>query len=96
VHYPVSCSPQAWASGAPFLLLTGLLGLQPRAQAGELVISQPHLPAFVQRLRIDDLRIGSTRLSLEFVRRGAETRWDVLDAQGQDLRLVDGALRVTS
>ena len=26
VHYPVSCSPQAWASGAPFLLLTGLLG----------------------------------------------------------------------
>jgi glycogen debranching enzyme len=96
VHYPVSCSPQAWASGAPFLLLTGLLGLQPRAQAGELVINQPHLPAFVQRLRIDDLRIGSTRLSLEFVRRGAETRWDVLDVQGQGLRVVDGALRVTS
>ena len=59
VHYPVSCSPQAWASGAPFLLLTGLLGLRPRAQAGELVIDHPHLPPFVQRLRIDDLRIGS-------------------------------------
>ena len=88
VHYPVSCSPQAWASGAPFLLLTGLLGLRPRAQAGELVIDHPHLPPFVQRLRIDDLRIGPTRLSLEFARRGAETRWDVVDVQGEGLRVV--------
>ncbi len=88
VRYPVSCSPQAWASGAPFLLLTGLLGLRPRAQAGELVIDHPHLPAFVQRLRIDDLRIGSTRLSLEFARRGTETRWDVLDVQGHSLQVL--------
>ena len=88
VRYPVSCSPQAWASGAPFLLLTGLLGLRPRAQAGELVIDHPHLPAFVQRLRIDDLRIGSTRLSLEFARRGTETRWDVLDVQGNSLQVI--------
>ncbi|MDT7813329.1 MAG: hypothetical protein QOH35_985 [Acidobacteriaceae bacterium] len=96
VHYPVSCSPQAWASGAPFLLLTGLLGLRPRAQAGELVIDHPHLPPFLQRLRIDDLQIGSTRLSLEFVRRGTETRWDVVDAQGEGLRVVEGPLRVSS
>ena len=27
VHYPVSCSPQAWASGAFFLLLQACLGL---------------------------------------------------------------------
>lgn len=88
VHYAVSCSPQAWASGAPFLLLTGLLGLRPRAQAGELVIDHPHLPPFVQRLRIDDLRIGPTRLSLEFARHGAETRWDVVDVQGDGLRVI--------
>jgi glycogen debranching enzyme len=92
VHYPVSCSPQAWASGAPFLLLTGLLGLRPRAQAGELVIDQPHLPPFVQRLRIEDLRIGSSRLSLEFMRRGAETRWDVVDVEGEGLRVMGGPL----
>ena len=90
VHYPVSCSPQAWASGAPFLLLTGLLGLRPRAHAGELVIDHPHLPPFVQRLRIDDLRIGQTRLSLEFARHGAETRWDVVDVQGEGLRVLEG------
>jgi glycogen debranching enzyme len=29
VPYPTSCSPQAWASGAPLLVLTSLLGLQP-------------------------------------------------------------------
>src|SRR5258706_9048775 len=29
VHYPVSCSPQAWASGAFFLLLQACLGLYP-------------------------------------------------------------------
>ena len=31
VHYPVSCSPQAWASGAFFLLLQACLGLRPDA-----------------------------------------------------------------
>ena len=29
VHYPVSCSPQAWASGTMFLMLTSLLGIRP-------------------------------------------------------------------
>jgi glycogen debranching enzyme len=28
VHYPVSCSPQAWAAGAPFLMLQAMLGLE--------------------------------------------------------------------
>ena len=60
------------------------------------MIDHPHLPPFVQRLRIDDLRVGSTRLSLEFVRRGTETRWDVVDVQGDGLRVVEGPLHVTS
>jgi len=33
VPYPTSCSPQAWASGAPLLVLTSLLGLQPTDDA---------------------------------------------------------------
>ena len=28
VPYPTSCSPQAWASGAPLLLLRAALGLE--------------------------------------------------------------------
>ncbi len=96
VHYPVSCSPQAWASGAPFLLLAGLLGLRPRAQAGELVIDHPHLPPFLQWLRIDDLRIGSTRLSLEFTRQGTQTRWDVVNVLGEGLRVVSNGSSISA
>jgi glycogen debranching enzyme len=47
VEYPSACSPQAWASGAPLLLLRIMLGLEP-TPAGLTV--RPHLPARVNRL----------------------------------------------
>ena len=31
VQYPTACSPQAWATGAPLLLLRTMLGLEPTA-----------------------------------------------------------------
>jgi glycogen debranching enzyme len=87
VHYPVSCSPQAWAAGAPFLLLTGLLGLCPSAERGELAIVDPCLPPFLNTLRVDNLRIGSSRLSLEFEREGERTYCNVADVQGHGLKV---------
>ncbi len=36
VHYPVSCSPQAWASGAMFLILASVLGMHASAPRKEL------------------------------------------------------------
>lgn len=87
VHYPVSCSPQAWAAGAPFLLLTGLLGLQPNADRGDLAIVDPHLPPFLQTLRIENLRIGSSRIALNFKREGERTHWNVVDVQGRQLKI---------
>lgn len=87
VHYPVSCSPQAWASGAPFLFLTGLLGLCPSAERGELAIVDPGLPPFLNRLRIDNLRIGASRLVLEFEREGERTYCNVADVQGKALKI---------
>ena len=42
--YPVSCSPQAWASGALFMLLQAVLGLDPDATARRLRIRNPRLP----------------------------------------------------
>jgi glycogen debranching enzyme len=32
VSYPVACSPQAWAAGAPFLMLQSMLGISARAE----------------------------------------------------------------
>ena len=87
VHYPVSCSPQAWAAGAPFLLLTGLLGLRPNADRGELAIVDPHLPPFLQTLRIENLRIGSSRIALDFKRDGERTHCNVVDVQGKEVNI---------
>lgn len=87
VHYPVSCSPQAWAAGAPFLLLMGMLGLQPSAHRGELAIIDPHLPPFIGRLRISNLRVGAARVALEFQREGERTYCNVADVRGKDLKI---------
>ena len=38
VQYPTACSPQAWSTGAPLLLLRTMLGLQP---TGEHLIIDP-------------------------------------------------------
>jgi len=87
VHYPVSCTPQAWASGAPFLLLTGLLGLRPSAERGELAIVDPCLPPFLNTLRIDNLHIGATRLALDFERKGKRTYCNVAGVCGKELKI---------
>jgi glycogen debranching enzyme len=41
VEYPTACRPQAWASAAPLLLLSTILGLSPHDGG---LRSQPHLP----------------------------------------------------
>src|SRR5256885_16983510 len=64
VHYPVSCSPQAWASGAMFLLLTSVLGLRPRAPKPDLNILKPMLPEGLLHLRVRNLLIGYIRVCL--------------------------------
>ena len=70
VHYPVACSPQAWASGAWFLLLRACLGIFPDAPRHTLHVSSPQLPAGVEHLVLRGLRIGDVRATLEFSRGG--------------------------
>ena len=41
VEYPTACSPQAWATGAPLLLLRALLGMQP---VGNRLLVDAELP----------------------------------------------------
>jgi glycogen debranching enzyme len=85
VHYPVSCSPQAWASGAFFLLLTSILGIRPSAHRKELNIVNPMLPDFLEELRLRDLQIGKSRVGLDFTRRGDRTFCNVVDVHGEKL-----------
>ena len=52
VQYPTACSPQAWSTGAPLLLLRAALGLEPQ---GDNLIVDPALPARMGNLEILDL-----------------------------------------
>ncbi|MGE5112307.1 MAG: glycogen debranching N-terminal domain-containing protein [Acidobacteriaceae bacterium] len=85
VHYPVSCSPQAWASGAIFLILNSVLGLRPSAPRKELNIINPQLPEWLDWLHMRNLRIGNSRVDLDFTRRGDRTYCNVVDVEGDKL-----------
>ena len=85
VHYPVSCSPQAWASGALFLILNSVLGIRPSAPRKELNIVNPTLPPWLDHLHIRNLRIGNSRVGLDFSRRGDRTFCNVVDIEGEKL-----------
>lgn len=85
VQYPVSCSPQAWASGAIFLILMSVLGIRPSAHRKELNIVNPTLPEFLDNLSVRNLRIGATRVGLDFTRRGDRTFCNVVDIEGDKL-----------
>jgi glycogen debranching enzyme len=52
VEYPTACSPQAWATGAPLLLLRAALGLE---AIGERLVVDPALPKQVGWLMLLDI-----------------------------------------
>ncbi len=85
VHYPVSCSPQAWASGAVFLILISVLGIRPSAPRKELNIVNPMLPGWLDYLHLRNLRIGKSRVGLDFTRHGERTFCNVVDIEGDKL-----------
>jgi glycogen debranching enzyme len=87
VSYPVSCSPQAWASGALFLMIRACLGLYPDAQRKTLKIVNPHLPAPIRRLRLERLRIGNTRVTVEFTCEGDSCFAAVREMEGEPLSI---------
>jgi glycogen debranching enzyme len=52
VRYPTACSPQAWSTGAPLLLLRTMLGLEP---VGEQLLVDAALPVGIGRLELLDI-----------------------------------------
>ena len=52
VQYPTACSPQAWSTGAPLLLLRAVLGLEP---VGNNLVVDPALPISVGWLELLDI-----------------------------------------
>lgn len=52
VQYPTACSPQAWSTGAPLLLLRTMLGLEP---LGDHLIIDPCLPWGIGHIELLDI-----------------------------------------
>ena len=52
VQYPTACSPQAWSTGAPLLLLRAVLGMEP---VGDNLVVDPALPTSVGWLELLDI-----------------------------------------
>ncbi|WP_405098334.1 glycogen debranching N-terminal domain-containing protein [Micromonospora sp. NBC_01412] len=49
VLYPTACSPQAWSTGTPLLLLRTMLGMEPH---GEHLVTRPAVPHSMGRIEL--------------------------------------------
>lgn len=74
VRYPMACSPQAWAAGAPMMSLQAALGVEIDGIHGVIRCRRPRLPPDVHELSIRGLWVGQRRVDLEF--RAAPTSED--------------------
>jgi glycogen debranching enzyme len=71
IPYPTACSPQAWATGAPLLLLRSLLGLE--ARDGRITLD-PDIPEEIGRIAVTGLRAFGTRWDVEAIGRKGHVR----------------------
>jgi len=70
VPYPTACSPQAWATGAPFLFLQTLLGVQARDGA---LTCDPMVPPQMGRVLVNGMRAFGTHYDVD----ATETKGEV-------------------
>ncbi len=83
VKYPVACSPQAWAAASVYSFLQSLLNMAPRWESQALTIRRPALPSWLGFLRIENLQMAGSTVSLEFRRTEKSVLVDVVDRQGR-------------
>lgn len=83
VPYPVACSPQAWSAATALSLLQTMLGMHADAARDILELDRPHLPAWLGKVTVHDLRVGERTVDLLFHRwRGNTTSAEVLRRDG--------------
>jgi glycogen debranching enzyme len=85
--YPVACSPQAWSSGAVFLLLQAALGLEVRASERLVRFTRPRLPDYLDEVRLQRLAVGPVKVDLVLRRYGDNVSVNVAARTG-DVEIV--------
>lgn len=81
--YPVACAPQAWAAGAVFLLLRACLGMSVRAPERQICFAHPLLPANLDEVRIENLRVVDASVDLLMRRQEDGVDVEVLRRRGE-------------
>ena len=66
-------------------MLASVLGIRPSAHQKELNIVNPELPGWLNCLRIRNLRIGNSRVGLDFTRHRERTFCNVVEVEGERL-----------
>ena len=86
-HYPVACAPQAWAAGSLYLLLRACMGLDIRAGDQKIALINPTLPASLDEVRINGLRVGNACVDFLLKRDRHSIAVEVLKKKG-DLEII--------
>jgi hypothetical protein len=79
--------PALLVLNALFLMLLSVLGVRPSVQRKELNIINPALPEWLDELHICNLRVGNSRVGLDFSRGNQRTFCNVVDVEGEKLRV---------
>ena len=82
VPYPVACSPQAWSAAASLLLVRTMFGARADAVGRSLELVRPHLPTWLGKLTVTNLRVGDASVDLLFHRWRGTTSAEVLRKSG--------------
>jgi glycogen debranching enzyme len=85
VAYPTASRPQAWAAGAPVLLLRVLLGLEPDPHARTLIVRSDRLPPWVGDLTLSGVPAFGKRFDVR-VRAGRAELAEALDDSDRRVR----------
>ena len=94
VAYPVACLPQAWSSGAVFMLLQASLGVTIDGLNRVMRIDRPVLPGEVERLALREIAVGDARVDVA-VRTPRRSRHRGADRTGARFRQGSSVATVT-
>ncbi len=87
IDYPVSCSPQAWAAGSIFQMLSACVNFIPDAHHRILRIAEPCLPEWLEKVTFHNLKVGAAELDIAFSAANGVTSCQILRKSG-DLKVI--------
>jgi glycogen debranching enzyme len=80
--YPVACSPQAWASGAPLGMLQACLGIEFEPENNRIRLVDPMLPSFIDMVVLRNLELGKARIDMALYRYARNISLQILRNDG--------------